>query len=387
MLICLDEDIPDGRAVFEPLGEVRTFAGRTVSPADVAEADALIVRSVTPVNAALLAGSRVRFAGTVTTGSDHVDTAWLADRGIAFAAAEGCNAETVSQYVLAAILLLCERRGTDPTGHTLGVIGVGRIGSRVARWAEALGFRLLLCDPPRRRSGESGFLDAAEVLPRADFVTLHVPLTDTEPDATRNLMNAAWLARMRPSAVLINTSRGGVVREEALAVALAERRIGGAVLDVWRDEPNINPALLRLATLVTPHIAGYSHESRRRAVWMIRQRLESSLVRESRKQPARQSLARECLLAPHPPLSLARECLLAPVPPWRQVAAVVRAARPLEPLDTALRAAADHGDIAAKFDDLRIHCSALHEFDGYRLDPAALSPAAAELLTSFGFAR
>ena len=313
---------------------------------------------------------------------DSVDTDWLARRGVAFAAAEGCNAETVSQFVLAAVLLLCERRGADPTGRTLAVIGVGRIGGRVARWAETLGLRTLLCDPPRRRSGEAGFIDAAEALPRADFVTLHVPLTDTGPDATRDLVDAAWLARMRPSAVLINTSRGGVVREEALAAALAAGRIGGAVLDVWRNEPHIDPALLRRTTLATPHIAGYSHEARRRAVAMIRRSLATfaQAAVPPPTPPGPEPPEQASLLAPPPSLP-------ASAPPWRQIAAVVRAARPLETLDAELRAAADRGAIAEKFDDLRRRCGEWREFSAYRLSPAVLAPGTIELLATLGFAR
>ena len=274
MLILVDEDIPDGPEAFAALGEVRTFSGRSVGAADLAAADAIVVRSVSRVDERLLAGSGIRFVGTVTTGTDHVDVSWLERRGIAFASAAGCNAPTVAEYVLAAVLLLAGRLGFDPAARTLGIIGVGRIGSRVARWAKALGMSVLLCDPPlRRRTGDSCFIDAAELTRRADLVTLHVPLTEAGPDATRDLVDERWLAGLKEGAVLINTSRGEVVKEDCLPGALDAGRLSAVVLDVWRNEPNIDPALLRRIALATPHIAGYSVEARRRGVGMIAEAL------------------------------------------------------------------------------------------------------------------
>jgi erythronate-4-phosphate dehydrogenase len=306
MLIMIDEAIPAAPGLFAPFGEVRTFEGRSLQAADLADADALIVRSVTRVDAALLAGSPVRFVGTATSGTDHVDEAWLAGQGIHFAAAPGCNARPVAEYVLTAILWLARHRRFDPRTRSLGVVGVGHTGSLVARWARALGMEVLLCDPPLQDAGRNSsllllsgdrptpvapqstpsrepgvplqpstmppspeWLSPSQLLARADIITLHVPLTDAGPYATREMVNADWLAAMRPGAMLINTARGEVVSEPAVIEARRSDRLSGLVIDVWATEPAINEAFVEVCDLATPHVAGYSIEARRRAVSAI----------------------------------------------------------------------------------------------------------------------
>ena len=266
MLILIDEAVPGATDLFSGLGDVRTFSGRSVSAPEMADADALIVRSVTRVDADLLAGSKVRFVGSATSGTDHIDRDWLTGHGIQFAAAEGCNSRPVAEYVLTAIMLLADRRGFDPKGKTLGVVGVGRIGSIVADWAAALGMRVLRCDPPRQETqGGESWADRDEVLDRSDIVTLHVPLTVDGANKTHEMVDEAWLSAMRDGGVFINTSRGEVVDEEALWLRLLDGRLGGAVLDVWCGEPDISGELVRMCEIATPHLAGHSQESKRRA--------------------------------------------------------------------------------------------------------------------------
>lgn len=263
MKIVCDSKIPFLRGVFEPFAEVLYLPGGQTSAADVRDADALLTRTRTRCDAALLAGSSVKVIASATIGYDHIDTAWCEAQGIRWANAPGCNASSVEQYVAAALCALSRRHGFPLAGRTIGVVGVGHVGSRVARMAAALGMRVLLCDPPRaRREGLEGFMDLDGLIARCDILTLHVPLTRTGEDATWHLLDAARLASMRPDQYLLNSSRGPVVDGAALKAALRAKAVGGAVLDVWEDEPEPDCGLLALADIATPHIAGYSADGK-----------------------------------------------------------------------------------------------------------------------------
>jgi len=272
--IIADENIPFVREACATLGEVTLVAGREVTRDTLRGADLFFCRSVTKINRALLEGTRVRFVGTATIGFDHVDREYLKQAGIAFASAPGSNANSVAEYIVAAMLVLARRGGFTLEGRTIGVVGVGNVGSRVVKKAEALGMRVLQNDPPlARATGDRRFLPLDALLD-ADFITFHVPLTvaasvPLAEDATHHMVDAAFLARMRPSAYLLNSSRGPVVDEAALKAALAERRLAGAVLDVWETEPAFDPDLLALAAIGTPHIAGYSFDGKVAATEMI----------------------------------------------------------------------------------------------------------------------
>ena len=269
MRFVVDEEIPFGRDAFSHLGSVSLLPGRAMTREALRDARALIVRSVTKVDATLLAGTGVQFVGTATTGVEHVDREYLAARNIGFAAALGCNANAVAEYVLTALLVTAHAKRLVLDGKTLGIIGAGRIGSLVAAKAPALGLRTLLHDPPlARATGDPRYRPLPEVL-RADFVTLHVPLTLDGPDATFHLIEAEELARMAPSAILINTARGEVVDNAALLAALTRGTIAGAVMDVWEREPAIDWELLNHVTLGTPHIAGYSSDGKIKATMML----------------------------------------------------------------------------------------------------------------------
>ena len=271
--IVADQNIPLVYEAFGSLGTVEAVPGRAVGAADVRDADALLVRSVTAVDAALLEGSRVRFVGTATIGTDHVDRAYLRSRGIAFAYAPGSNAESVVEYVLAALLRLAARRGEPLRGKTVGVVGCGQIGGRLARRLPAFGVRVLRNDPPlaaERTSGQGGaFVDLAALLEAADVVTLHPPLTRDGAHATHHLIGPEELARQPEGAWLLNASRGPVADNEALKAARAGGRPAALVLDVWEGEPAPDPLLLRRTDLATPHIAGYSYDGKVQGTAML----------------------------------------------------------------------------------------------------------------------
>jgi len=271
VLIVADENIPFVREAFAEFGDVRTMAGREMTPEAVRDAEMLLVRSVTRVNAELLSGSSVRFVGTATIGTDHVDTGWLARRGISFASAPGSNADSVAEYIVAALLVVAGREGRPLAGRALGIVGVGNVGGRVERRARALGMEVALNDPPLARlTGDPKYRPLAELFD-CDFITLHVPLEKAGPDATWHLADGAFLKRMGRDAVLVNSSRGAVADNAALLRALESGEIGGAILDVWEGEPEIDVALLELVALGTPHIAGYSFDGKVRGTAMLRE--------------------------------------------------------------------------------------------------------------------
>jgi erythronate-4-phosphate dehydrogenase len=257
--IVADKNIPYAGEAFGTLGDVELVPGRAIGPAHVQDADLLLVRSVSAVDERLLRGSRVRFVGSATIGVDHVDEAYLRACGIAFAYAPGSNADSVAEYLVAALVALGPERYR---GRTLGIIGLGRIGTLVREKALALGLTVLANDPPLERAGIPGLISLETLLRRSDLVTCHIPLTMEGEDATYHLLDESVLAALRPHAIVINTSRGAVVDNTALLRALQGGRLGGAVLDVWEGEPAPDPELIRATTLGTPHIAGYSFDGK-----------------------------------------------------------------------------------------------------------------------------
>lgn len=263
MKIVIDNKIPFIRGVFEPYAEVVYLPGKETGPDAVKDADAIITRTRTICNESLLHGSRVKAIASATIGFDHIDTAWCESHGIAWANAPGCNSGSVEQYVACCLAGLAVRYGLRLDRMTLGVVGVGNVGSKVARAAAALGMKVLLNDPPRaRREGPEGFVDLDTIVEEADVVTLHVPMEKTGPDATWHLFDSARIARLRPDQWLFNSSRGPVVDDAALKAALRKKAIAGAVLDVWEGEPDLDTELMGLLEWSTPHIAGYSADGK-----------------------------------------------------------------------------------------------------------------------------
>lgn len=268
-LIVCDEQIPRAREVFARIGQVLLIPAVDMKPRYYRLADGLIVRSVTRVDSALLAGTRVQVVGTVTSGIDHVDVNYLHRKKIGLIAAAGANAEAVAEYVLAALLVISRRIDFNLSKKTVGIIGAGHVGKVVDQKCQALGMRTILNDPPlARASGDPRYRPRSEVS-KADIVTLHVPLTKRGRYATYHMVNRRFLERLKPETVLINTSRGAVVDEKALIKFTRRKAIAGLVIDVWPNEPQVPLDLMEIADIATPHIAGYSLEGKLRAVAMV----------------------------------------------------------------------------------------------------------------------
>jgi erythronate-4-phosphate dehydrogenase len=269
MKIVADRAIPFLHYYFSALGEIAAVDGRDIGAATVRDADVLLVRTLTRVNEDLLAGSPVFFVGSPTSGTDHMDIAWLDRAGIAWAAAPGCNATSVAEYVLSALLVLAESLGRGLDGMRAGIIGCGHAGSAVARMLRGVGVECVLHDPPLQAATGGAEYQALATALDADIVTLHVPLTRSGPHATAGMVNAGFLDALSPEVILVNTARGEVVDETALLGALRTRPGLRAIIDVWAREPDVNAALLQEADIGTPHIAGYSTDGRLRATATI----------------------------------------------------------------------------------------------------------------------
>ncbi len=252
-----------GREAFETLGEVVVIPDRQIGPEHLKDADALIIRSKTKVTPELLTGSAIRFVGTATAGFEHIDFQTLEKSGIGWSAAPGCNADSVADYMTAALLSLYKFQGLELEGKTIGIVGVGQVGSRVAKRAEALGLRILLNDPPRAaKEGGADFQSLEKVLADSDIVTLHVPLVQEKPWPTLKMADCRFFEQMKRGAVFINAARGKVLDSDALLHAKTNGIVSHAVLDVWDPEPAIRADVLSIATIRTPHIAGHSLEGK-----------------------------------------------------------------------------------------------------------------------------
>ncbi len=263
MKIVIDDKIPFSKGVFEPMAEVLYQPGAVINANSVADADALITRTRTKCNAALLTGSTVKFVATATIGYDHFDTDYLDSHNICWTNAPGCNSSSVAQYITSVLLNLAVKHGFKLEDKTLGVIGVGNVGSKVAKVGKALGMKVLLNDPPRAEcEGKAGFVELDEILAQADVVTTHVPLEKGGKYPTFHMADKMFFDRMKPGAFYINSSRGEVCDGSALKAVLKSGKLAGSVLDVWEEEPDIDLELLALVDYGTPHIAGYSTDGK-----------------------------------------------------------------------------------------------------------------------------
>ena len=266
MKIVADDKIPYIRGVFEPYADITYLPGKAITAKEVKEADALLVRTRTRCDAALLAGSSVRMVATATIGTDHIDLPWCAAHGIKVVSAPGCNAGGVLQWVAAALARTVGE--ASPTGLTLGIVGIGHVGSLVERYASAWGFRVLRSDPPRETAEKlgpaDGYVPLDELAAHSDIVTFHVPLHAEGPHPTVHLADERFFSALKPGATLFNSSRGGVVDEEQLKRAMASDRCACRI-DTWENEPAIDRRLLDAALSATPHIAGYSEQGKANA--------------------------------------------------------------------------------------------------------------------------
>lgn len=257
MKIVADVDIPFLKGVLEPYAEVVYKKGLEISREDILDADALMIRTRTRCDAALLDGTRISMITTATIGTDHIDMDYCREHCIGVANASGCNAGGVMQYVFSALYGVAARKGIKIDGSTIGIIGVGNVGKKIEMMARYLGFNVLLCDPPRaRKEGPEAFCSLEHLLTESDIVTLHVPLDEM----TRGMANSDFFTLMKPGAIFINASRGEVVDDEALIEA--SPKFGAIVIDTWNNEPDVNVDLVDVVDIATPHIAGYSYQGK-----------------------------------------------------------------------------------------------------------------------------
>jgi erythronate-4-phosphate dehydrogenase len=381
-IVC-SANMPFAKEAFGTLGDVAVLPERAIAPADVRDADILAIRSTTKINEALLAGSRVRFVGTATIGTDHMDLPYLERQGIAWCYSPGCNANSVSEYLTSALLCLATRHGLTLAGKTVGVIGVGNVGTLVVKKAETLGMRALQNDPPRerewRRAGVAPcpFVPLEQVLAESDVVTLHVPLTREGPDATARMAGERFFAALKPGAIFVNAARGGILETDALLAAMDRGIVSHAVLDTWEGEPAYRLDAMARADLGTPHIAGHSFEGKAVGTEMV-------------YRAACRFLGR--------PAPLAVEPLYAP-PPVPRVAVsaagrrdedtlweIVRQVYDIREDDRRLREFAGPPDgRATHFDRLRKHYPMRREFRFTRVAVSGASPTLRRRIADLGF--
>ena len=271
MKIIADSNIPFVEECFSSLGDAKAVPAGEITADAVRAADILLVRSVTKVNEELLKKSSVKFVGSATSGFEHVDIEFLQTNGVGFSYAPGSNANCVAEYVIAALLAVAKKRKFELQGKSVGIIGSGRIGSKVAYKAAALGIKVLLNDPPlQRETNDPKYLPLGRLYD-CDFITMHTPLTFEGIDKTFHLADEAFFDSLKAGAFFINTARGPVADTEALKNAIKSGKSAGAVVDVWENEPNIDNELILKADLSTPHIAGYSLDGKVAGLIMVYQ--------------------------------------------------------------------------------------------------------------------
>lgn len=267
MRIVVDRNIRGAEETFGKHGDLAFLDGREITRSDLDDTRILIVRTATRLNRQLLDGTGVEFVGTTSIGTDHLDIPWLEHAGITWANAPGCNADSAAQYTLAMIWLAMQRLNRDLAGLTAGIVGRGNVGSRTQHLLQAMGVKVIANDPPLADKGVEGLVSLDQALD-CDIVCLHVPLTRTGPYPTYRMLDEGRLDKVRNGALLVNSARGNVIDGPALLNALNSGRLDAA-LDVWPDEPDLDPCLLRRAVVATPHVAGYSDDGKRNGTQMV----------------------------------------------------------------------------------------------------------------------
>jgi len=270
MKLVIDENIALAKEAFLQFGDVLLIGGRQITNEILRDttADALIVRSITNVDNNLLQKTNIKFVGTATIGIDHIDTNYLNENNITFADAKGCNAASVAEYVFTTVLKIAVDNNLSLNNKSIGIIGVGNVGSRVAKYAEALGLKVYKNDPPKQRAGEGSSYVSLEEALRADIITLHVPLNKTGIDKTFHLLDEKKLNELKNNVIIINSSRGAVLDNKALLDIIGKKHFK-VILDVWEGEPLINTNLLKKALVGSAHVAGYSLEGKVNGTKMI----------------------------------------------------------------------------------------------------------------------
>ena len=268
--IVADDKIPFLKGVLEPYADIQYLPGNQINAEHLKQADALLIRTRTKCKNALLSESPVRFIGTATIGFDHIDTQYCDSKNIKWTNAPGCNSSSVQQYIAAVLLKIAFEFRFDLKDKTIGIVGVGNVGSKIEKFARLFGMKVLLCDPPRQREeGDTGFVKLGKLLKESDLITLHVPLNIVGEDATYHLFDDNIFKKIKKGAWLINSSRGEIVETNSLKKALKSGRLSGSVVDVWENEPDIDIELMGNAFIATPHIAGYSTDGKANGTAMI----------------------------------------------------------------------------------------------------------------------
>lgn len=272
MKIVLDDKIPFIREAISGMTKDAVYIkGSEMTADDVRDADALIVRTRTRCDEKLLSGSKVSFVATATIGFDHIDTEYLQRTGIEWMNCPGCNSASVAQYLRSSLILLCREHGVDAKTATVGVVGYGNVGSKVAAEARTMGFRVLVCDPPLAElsADKTAFVGMEVIEKEADIITFHVPLTKDGKYPTWHIADREFFGRVKHGVTIVNTSRGGVVDNDALLDAINCGTIKDAIIDTWENEPDISLPLLNKVYIGTPHIAGYSADGKVNADNMV----------------------------------------------------------------------------------------------------------------------
>ncbi|OIQ25618.1 4-phosphoerythronate dehydrogenase [uncultured Vibrio sp.] len=271
MKILIDENMPYAEALFSQLGDVTLKAGRTLTADDLIDVDALMIRSVTKVNEALISkANKLKFVATATAGMDHIDQPLLESKGIAFTAAPGCNKVGVAEYVFSVMMVLAQQHGFSVFDKTVGIVGAGQVGSYLAKCLSGIGIKVLINDPPKQQQGDARqFTPLNELLEQADIISLHTPITKDGEFPTHHLIDDAVLSALRSDQILINAARGPIVDNTALKQRLMKQDGFTAALDVFEFEPEVDMALLPYLAFATPHVAGYGLEGKARGTTMI----------------------------------------------------------------------------------------------------------------------
>ncbi len=268
MKLVVDENIAFAEEAFSQFGDVLLISGRQITNDILQNTDALIVRSITNVDENLLQNTNIKFVGTATIGTDHIDTNYLIDNNIKIADAKGCNADSVAEYVFTALLKIAADNKLTLRNKSIGIIGVGNVGSKVLKYAEALGLKVYKNDPPKQRAGEGNNYVSLEEAIQADIITLHVPLNKTGIDKTFHLIDEKKLNKIRNNTIIINSSRGAVIENKAL-LNIVDKKCIKVILDVWEGEPSVNTNLLQKVFIGSAHISGYSLEGKVNGTKMI----------------------------------------------------------------------------------------------------------------------
>lgn len=371
MKFIIDSKIPFINGVLEPFGSVHYVPGNEISPEIINDADVLIIRTRTQCNEHLLAGSSVKFIATATIGYDHIDAGFCKKAGITWVNAPGCNSVSVMQYIIAALLSLAARKGFQLAGKTIGIVGVGQVGSKVAKACSQLGMNVLLNDPPRERAGDAeNFSSLRDIQEKADIITFHVPLSLTGDDYTFHLADKRFFESLQKQPVVINTSRGEIFDTSATISAIQNRLVSGVVIDCWENEPDPNPELLQLVDIATPHIAGYSKDGKANATQLCVQAVSRYFgLGIDNWQP-------EALTPPlNPVIEFSGSC----ISEEDFVAHAVLATYDIDSDDKTFR------ENPSRFENLRNNYPVRREFTAYKINPEQVTEKTAGILAALGF--